>query len=142
MKYLVLICLAFMISCGSGTKINARSLKTVNKSVSFIKDRLPEAERLQFEIAFWMVRDDIRNNDEFLKTVDGKKPVDLIAMGKDIFTKRKAAGDQEYAKYETWEQMITGWYQQRQIEMAKAKERTDKRDNDKVRRIDYNMHSL
>ncbi len=110
--FLVIIC-ASLISCSKGNQINGRSLRTANKSVSYIKDRLPVEQRVEFEVSFWSLRDEIRNNEEFLDTVDGKTPEELIALGKELFQKRKNAGFKDYEQFTSWEQMIADYTQER-----------------------------
>jgi hypothetical protein len=102
-----------MNACGKGYQVNARSLQSAHKSISHIKERLPVDERLQFELAYWLVRDQIKNNDEFLRAIDGKTPKELIAMGKDNFGKRKANDD-----------------------------RADLRDKNGYPRVDYKLHAM
>ncbi len=104
---------ALLVGCSKGNEINGRSLRTANKSVSYIKDRLPVEQRVEFEISFWSLRDEIRNNEEFLETIDGKTPEELIALGKELFQKRKNAGFKDYEQFATWEQMISHYTTER-----------------------------
>jgi hypothetical protein len=110
---LVFIACVTLIGCTSGNQINARSLKTANRSVNRIKDRLPTEQRIEFEVSYWTLRDSIKDKKEFLDTVDGKTPEDLIALGKDIFQQRKNAGFKSYDRYSNWDQMITFFAQER-----------------------------
>ncbi len=110
---LVLLLTASMMGCSGGDQINGRSLKTANRSVSFIKERLPNEKRIEFEVSYWTLRDSIKNNEEFLDKVDGKRPDELIELGREIFQQRKSAGFSDYQKFNSWEQMITEFTQQR-----------------------------
>jgi hypothetical protein len=102
----VLVATVFMMGCTSGSKINGRSVKTANRSVSMIKDRLPTEQRIEFEVSYWTIRDAIRNNKEFLDLVDGKTADEMIVLGKDNFQQRKDSGFKGYEKYTNWDQMI------------------------------------
>ncbi|WP_349431342.1 hypothetical protein Q9L42_015065 [Methylomarinum sp. Ch1-1] len=110
--FIVFVC-ASLLGCTKGNEINGRSLRTANRSVSYIKDRLPVEQRVAFEVSFWSLRDDIRNNEEFLDTIDGKTPEELIVLGKELFQKRKNAGFKDYEQFDTWEQMIAQYTQER-----------------------------
>ena len=103
----------FLLGCTSGSKINGRSVKTANRSVSMIKDRLPTEQRIEFEVSYWTIRDAIRNNEEFLDLVDGKSAEEMIVLGKENFQQRKNNGFTGYEKYASWDQMITKFTQDR-----------------------------
>ena len=109
----IFIICASLAGCTSGNQINARSLKTANRSVSRIKNRLPTETRIEFEVSYWTLRDSIKDKGEFLKAVDGKTPEDIIVLGKDVFEQRKNAGFKSYVQYNNWDQMITRFSQER-----------------------------
>lgn len=117
---------ALLAGCSKSNEINGRSLRTANRSVSYIKDRLPVEQRVEFEISFWSLRDEIRNNEEFLDTVDGRTPEELIELGKELFQKRKNAGFKDYEQFATWEQMISHYTQERMDQ--NRRKRPDPRD--------------
>ncbi len=123
------LCL-FLIGCTKGNQVNGRSLKSANRSVSRIKDRLPTEKRIEFEVSYWAIRDFFKDKKEFLDAVDGKTPEELILQGKEVFQKRKSAGFREYEKYNNWEQMITQFTQER-IDQDKHR-KTDPRQNGSV----------
>ncbi len=120
--FVFIICFS-LTGCSKGSQINARSLKTANRSVSRIKDRLPTDQRIEFEVSYWTLRDSIKDKKEFLDTVDGKTPEEMIALGKNIFQQRKSAGFKSYDQYSNWDQMITHFVQERidQGRSSKAK---------------------
>ena len=122
----VFIMCAFLMGCSGGSEVSGRSIKSANKSVARIKDRLPTEKRIEFEVSYWTLRDSIRNRDEFLDTVGGKNVEELIALGKEVFQQRKDAGFKDYEQYATWDQMIAKYTQQR-IDQGKRK-RPDARD--------------
>lgn len=120
-SFLIVIVCAALIGCSKGNQINGRSLRTANKSVSYIKDRLPVEQRVAFEVSFWSLRDEIRKNADFLDTVDGKTPEELIEMGKELFQKRKNAGYKDYDQYSSWEQMIDIYTKERMDQNRRKK---------------------
>jgi len=127
---------ASLVACTSGNEINSRSLKTANKSVNMIKNRLPTEQRIEFEVSYWTLRDSIKSKDKFLDTVGGKTPEELIVLGKEIFQSRKAAGFKNYEQYSSWDQMITKFTQDR-INQDKHKKRPDARDQ--ANSVIYNL---
>jgi hypothetical protein len=85
-----------------------------------IKPRLQEEMRVEYEMSFWMIRDEKKDNAEFLKTVDEKTPAEIVAMGKEIYQKRKTEGVPEYQTYKSWEEMMAK-YDRDRIAQGKAK---------------------
>jgi hypothetical protein len=122
----VFIMCAFLMGCSGGPEVSGRSIKSANRSVARIKDRLSTEQRIEFETSYWTIRDSIRNKDEFLDTVGGKNVEELIALGKEVFQQRKDAGFKDYDQYTSWDQMIAKYTQQR-IDQGKRK-RPDARD--------------
>ncbi len=104
---LLIVASLSLTACNNGTKINGHTQKTTLKSVRFIKERLPPEKRIEFEVSFFTMRDTIKDNDEFLRQVDGKTPEEIIEVGKKLYAERKAQGMEEYNKYSSWEDMIT-----------------------------------
>ncbi len=137
---LVFSALALLAGCNKSHQINGSTLKTVNRSINSIKERLPLDQRIEFEVSFWSLRDDIRNNKEFLETIDGKTPEQLIEIGKEIFAKRKASGNPEYRQYENWDQMIAQYTQERLDQNRKIK--SDERDKTNPHSITYKLNSM
>ena len=64
MKKIILVLLGctFLVACNGGQKINGHSEKTVYRSVQMIKQRLPEITRLEYEIAFGLLREAEKDN--------------------------------------------------------------------------------
>ena len=107
--------------CSKGSQINGRSFKTALMSVRMIKDRLPQEQKIAFELSFWAIRTAYRNNKEFLDIVDGKTPDELIEVGKEVFAKRKAEGFKEYQQYANWDEMIAKYVKERDDQSTKKK---------------------
>ena len=85
-----------LFGCTSGNEVSGRSIKSANRSVNRIKDRLPTEQRIEFEVSYWTLRDSIKTRDEFLDTVGGKTPEQLIKLGKEVFQQRKNTGFKNY----------------------------------------------
>ena len=137
---LVALACTLLIACNNAQQINGSTLKTVNRSVTYIKDRLPVEQRIEYEVAYWTLRDEVRNNKEFLNAIDGKTPQQLIDTGKELFLKRKAAGNKEYEQFNTWEQMITEYTQER-IDQNRRKT-PDDRDKKNPHSVTYRMSGM
>ena len=131
--------LTLMAACGNANRINGHSLTTAHKSVSFIKERLPGQQRVEFEAAYWTLRKQIKGDTEFLLAIDGKSAQDLIAQAKAGFAEQKAAGAMEYAAYDSWEQMLSQQIEQRKLQDLSA---VDARDKKGYPRVDYKLHSM
>jgi len=113
--------LLFTAACTSGGQINGRNFKTALKSVNRIKDRLPQNQRVAFELSFWSLRTLYRKNKEFLGIVHGATPDELIQLGKEAFDKRRAEGFEEYQQYSTWGEMIAKYTDERNSQNVKHK---------------------
>ena len=133
----VFIMCAFLIGCSGGPEVSGRSLKSANKSVARIKDRLPTEKRIEFEVSYWTLRDSIRNRDEFLDTVGGKNVEELIVLGKEVFQQRKDSGFKDYDQYSSWDQMIAKYTQER-IDQNRRK-KPDPRDGGNGNSVIYKL---
>lgn len=137
---LIILACTLLIGCNKSHQINGSSLKTVNRSVNAIKEKLPLDQRIEFEVSFWTLRDEVRNNKDFLNEIDGNTPDQLISKGKELFMKRKASGYKGYEEYADWDQMIAQYSQER-INQNRKKS-PDQRDKGNPHRIDYQMHAM
>lgn len=105
---LLLVAACFTLTaCNNGTKINGHTQKTALKSVRYIKERLSPEKRIEFEVSFFTLRDEIKDSDEFLRQIDGKLSDEVIELGKKVYTDRKNQGMEQYTKYASWEDMIS-----------------------------------
>ncbi|MDD4915784.1 MAG: hypothetical protein PHW13_12195 [Methylococcales bacterium] len=137
---LITVTCALLLGCNNAQQINGSSLKTVNRSVTHIKERLPLDQRIEYEVAFWSLRDEVRNNKEFLDAINGKTPGQLIDIGKELFLKRKAAGNKEYEQFSNWDQMIAQYTQER-IDQNRKKS-PDDRDKKNPHSVTYRMSGM
>ena len=133
---LILSC-ATLIACGKGQEINGHNTATAYRSVKAIKNRLSPDNRIEFEVSFWTIRDAKKDDKEFLNAVDGKKPEEIIAMGKEIYQQRKAAGFKGYEEYSSWEEMIAKFSRER-IDQDNHKIKS-KDDKDKANDVLYKL---
>jgi gas vesicle protein len=142
MKKLLTLLLIFscslLIACSSGQEINGHTLKTAYRSVKALKNRLSPDSRIEFEVSFWTIRDAKKNDEEFLEAVDGKKPQEVIALGKEIYQKRKDEGFQAYSQYSSWEDMIAKFGQERN-DQEKRKVKIKEDANDKANDVLYKL---
>jgi hypothetical protein len=113
LKYWLLLLAALLTACGKGDQINGHTLNTANKSVKYVKERLPDDIKLEYELSFWTLRDEFKDDKQFLETIDGKKPLELIALGQESFSRRKAAGLKEYQAFADWQAMLADYSNKR-----------------------------
>ena len=121
---LLAICL-LGVGCGKGGRINASSNKTLYRSVTMIKDRLPEKERVEFEVAFWSLKQSEPDQAKFRDMVGGKSVQEIIEMGKENFAERKAAGEEAYQRYASWDELIKGLVAEREEVRVYGRNRKD-----------------
>ena len=133
----IALCLV-LTGCGKGNSVNGHTTRTAYRSVKFIKERLPPDNRVEFEVAFWTLRDAYKSDEEFLDKVDGKSPDRIVDMGKEIYQQRKAEGAKEYEKYSTWEEMIAKFDKER-MDQEKQHPKSEKNFDSKNYSIMYNL---
>lgn len=129
--FLISLLLLTLGGCNKGGKINGHTTRTAFRSVKMLKNRLPTKQKIAFELSFWTARDAINDTDEFLDTVDGKTPQEIIVLGKQIFAERKAAGIAEYEQFASWDEMIANYEKERAIQELPRKKR-DPKDNHSI----------
>ncbi|MCF7988435.1 MAG: hypothetical protein K9L60_12830 [Methylovulum sp.] len=130
---LIILSCGVLVACSNGQKINGHTTKTAYKSVKMLKNRLVPENRIEFEVAFWAIRDANKEDSKFLELVDGKKPEEIISLGKEIYQQRRDAGFKEYTQYSSWEEMITKFGRERidqDNRKSSKKEDTKDKDND------------
>lgn len=126
-------------ACGNANQVNGHNMKTAHQSVAIIKERMPAKQKVEFEVAYWALRKEIKDEAEFLGAIDKKTATEIIDLGKASFAKNKAAGVPEVAEYDDWEQMIERQIQQRGEQDLSA---TDPKDKRGYPRVDYKMHAM
>ncbi|MCK9620398.1 MAG: hypothetical protein M0R47_07680 [Methylobacter sp.] len=136
---LLILCCTSLIACSKGQQINGHTTRTAFRSVKALKNRLSPDARIEFEVSFWMLRDSIKDEKEFLNTVDGKKPEEIIAMGKELYQQRKNSGFAGYEKYTSWEDMIAKFGKERIDQDNRKGQKEDPKDKDKANDIMYKL---
>jgi len=127
--WLIILSCTLLMACGKGDQINGHTTKTAYRSVKALKNRLSPDHRIEFEVAFWTIRDANKEEAKFLTIVDGKKPEEIIALGKEIYQQRKDAGFANYTQYTSWEDMISKFGQERDDQdNRKGRKKEDARD--------------
>lgn len=134
---LLIVFTVALLGCGRGDQINGHNSRTAFRSVRMLKDRLPTEKRIEFEVSFWTIRDAFKDTDEFLNQVDGKTPDAVISLGREIYQQRKNQGFKTYDKYQSWEDMITQFSQERLQQDRRTK--VDPRDNNKSNDVLYKL---
>ncbi|HHZ71128.1 MAG TPA: hypothetical protein EYO51_00885 [Methylococcaceae bacterium] len=140
--FILLICLTAMLSigCSGERQINGRTSKLAFKSVRVMKEYLPKRQKLEFEIAFWTMKNGFDTNSEFLDTVDGKTSAELIAAGKTKFAELHESGRPEYTKFSDWDAMIKSYEEERfEQDMHQIKDK-EQRKRDSTNNILYDLH--
>lgn len=135
---LILGC-ATLMACSKGQEINGHNTATAYRSVKALKNRLSPDQRIEFEVAFWTIRDAKKDNKEFLDVVDGKKPEEIIAIGKEIYQERKAAGFKGYEQYSSWEEMIAKFGKERMDQDNRRSRSKEAQDKDKANDVLYKL---
>jgi hypothetical protein len=128
---------ATLTACSKGQEINGHNTSTAYRSVKALKNRLSPDNRIEFEVSFWTIRDVKKDDKEFLDTVDGKKPEEIIAIGKEIYQQRKTEGFKGYDQYSSWEDMINKFGKERN-DQDNRKGRS-KEDKDKANDVLYKL---
>lgn len=95
-----------VLGCDQASKINATSDKRMYRSVATIASRVPKQHRMEFEVAFWSLHNGAKDKNEFRKEISGKGPAEVVEMARADFADKKAAGDKDYSKYESWEDLL------------------------------------
>ncbi len=135
---LLILCFTSLIGCSKGSQINGHTTRTAFRSVKALKNRLSPDARIEFEVSFWTLRDSIKDEKEFLNTVDGKTPEEIIAMGKELYQQRKNSGLAGYEKYANWDEMIAKFGKER-IDQDNRKSKNQAEPKDRANDVLYKL---
>lgn len=135
---IILFCLA-AAGCSGERTIDGRNIKTANRSLIFMKRELPSDKRLEFEIAFWTLKDSYPKDSEFLDIVDDQNSDEIIELGKQHFNDRRAKGEKAYIKYASWEDMLVNVAAERE---ANALPEEPVSERDKKNNVLYELRNL
>ncbi|MBN2701823.1 MAG: hypothetical protein JXR29_10280 [Methylothermaceae bacterium] len=98
------------VTCSGSREIHASSLNTAYKSARMVKNYIrDDAKRLEFQMAFGtlqQIKTDEGGPEAFLDAVDGKDADEIIALAREEVNARITQGDERYAQYQNWENMV------------------------------------
>lgn len=90
-------------------EVSGKNRVALYKSAVKVKRYMPTDERVLFDTSMGII-DKIKTQeagpDAFVAAVDGKTPEEVIALAKQEVTVKIAAGDPEFKKYTSWEDMV------------------------------------
>lgn len=92
--------------------INGSSRVTAFKSAKKVKRYMTAEQQHLFETAFWTLQqikskeEQKEGEDAFLAAVDGKTPDQIIELAQQEVAARIQAGDPEFKKYGSWDDMV------------------------------------
>ncbi|CAL1239057.1 hypothetical protein [Candidatus Methylocalor cossyra] len=89
-------------------EVSGKTRAAVYKSAVKVKRYLPTDDRVLFDTAFGIL-DKIKSQegpDAFVAAVDGKSPEEIVQMAKQEVNAKIAAGDPEFKKYGSWDEMV------------------------------------
>lgn len=88
--------------------INGSSQVAAFKSAKKIKRYMTERQQHEFETAFWALGSIKAKEgpDAFLAAVDGKTADEVVAMAEQEVKAKIAAGDPEFTKFGSWENLV------------------------------------
>ena len=128
-----------MIGCGNERHINGKSVKSAYKSVRAMKEYLPRDQKLEFQVAFWTLRNGYEDNDDFLDAVNRKTAKEIIVAGQKKFEEMRAGGFDEYQKYRDWDDMIEQDKQIRAKQDLGLDKKNQKKQRDKTNNVLYDL---
>lgn len=140
-NYLLFICIACLLTVGCSTErhINGRSYKSAYRSAKVMKEYLPKDKRLEFQVAFWTLKNSLPEKEEFLDAVNGKTTSEVIVAGKEKFEEMRFSGFAEYQQYSSWDDMIAKDKQERAQQDLGLEKDKQKMLRDKTNNILYNL---
>jgi hypothetical protein len=119
LNLLLLIFAVLLSACGQSDKINARSDRSMYRSVTGMQRNLPAEEKVEFQVSFWSLKQFAENEAEFRDQVHRKTVPEIIELGKQNFVEQSAKGNAKFNMYATWEEMI--------VELVEERKRTELR---------------
>ncbi|MGH8551976.1 MAG: hypothetical protein ACRERS_01655 [Methylococcales bacterium] len=102
---IMLACLG-LFACGQGDKLNAANDKSLYRSVTWLQRSVPAKQQVEFQVAFWSLKQYATNESEFRKQVHRKTVLEIIELGKENFARQSQALNPEFTKFASWDAMI------------------------------------
>ena len=127
---MVAVCFGLTVGCGQSDKINASSDNSLYRSVTGIQRTLPVREQVEFQVAFWSLKQYADNEPDFRALVHRKTVPEIIELGKQNFAEQSEAGNPDFTKYASWDEMIGELLEERKkSELRPNREQQRDRDN-------------
>ncbi len=136
--FIILVCL-FVVACGGEPTVNGKNSRAAAATMRRVKHYMPVEQQLEFEIAYWTTREAVGDNRKFLNTVDGKTGAEIIELGKQYFSERKASGIPAYTKYDSWGDMLAQVSAERKATAIPRQRMTQK---DKANNVLYKLSNM
>ncbi|MCH9698001.1 MAG: hypothetical protein K0U68_07860 [Gammaproteobacteria bacterium] len=92
--------------CEQPNQIKVDGKHSMMRSFMQLKQRMKFREGVEFEVAFWSLKQKSGSEDVFRNLVAGKTPEEVIEMGKQYFADRKSQNDPQYTQHASWDSMI------------------------------------
>ena len=139
---LLFICIACLLTvgCSNERHVNGRSYKSALRSSKALKNHLYKDKKLEFQVAFWTLKEGYPEKQEFLDSVDGKTADEIIAAGQAKFDEMRSSGFTEYQKYSNWDDMIAQDKQERAQQDLGLEKDKQKMMRDKTNNVLYDLH--
>ncbi|MGH8498784.1 MAG: hypothetical protein ACRERV_08275 [Methylococcales bacterium] len=103
---IMLACLGFIAACGQSDQINASNDRSLYRSITGLQRNLPAKQRVEFQVAFWSLKQYAENESEFRNMVHRKTVPEIIELGKQNFAAQYAAANPDFTKYSSWDAMV------------------------------------
>jgi hypothetical protein len=113
LNLLLLIFAVLLSACGGSDKINARSDRSMYRSMGGIQRSLPEKQKIEFQVSFWSLKEFAENEAKFRDQIHRKTVPEIIELGQENFVAQSAMGNAKFIKYATWDEMIEELVQER-----------------------------
>ena len=135
LKLLVLIFAVLLSACGQSDKINARSDRSMYRSLSGIQRNLPAQQKVEFQVSFWSLKQFAENEAEFRDQIHRKTVPEIIELGKENFAAQSAKGNAKFIKYATWDEMIAELVEERKRTELRAGRRDPRDEGNKIHKM-------
>ncbi|MCS5566167.1 MAG: hypothetical protein NZ729_07765 [Methylococcales bacterium] len=135
LKLLVLILAVLLSACGQSDKINARSDRSMYRSMSGIQRNLPAQQKVEFQVSFWSLKQFAENEAEFRDQIHRKTVPEIIELGKENFAAQSAKGNAKFIKYATWDEMIAELVEERKRTELRAGRRDPRDEGNKIHKM-------
>ena len=110
---ILLIVAAISIGCYKINQIDATSEKRLLRSLTHFTGSLYGKDRIEFQAAFFFLKQYGGSAEAFRQTVNKKTPQEVIEIAKADYSKKIAERDKDFQQYESWDAMISALVKER-----------------------------